>query len=504
MTPPNPASAAPVPPPGPGPGPRVLPEWLGRRDACRYLHLVKAVFTDINRRLEAPPRPMQEGNTRSLLVLESVRYTVDADARWVAGYIAHKSVPFEPEIDNIEIGAPLDGPAWPYMLLIPWREAIAELCRAPGAPPNARADMVECLAGSVRRAEADNPRLHALRRAIGGWLALDPAVMAMAWKAAPGWPAPRLGAWTYSLVWRQQERFEQVARDAPHLLPLFCLAAGEYALPMKGEALAQLLQAARARRITRGGWRMLVNGGALAVTTPPPLFRMATRFEAALALAELAFACLPGRWLPQPFYDAMLALYVEDRTGAIPYAADWLSALPPRFLALAGREAARHEEAGTLPAFLDELREVGAWVREGARVHRHVAWSTLLERARTAGSLRRAAARAELLWPAPGGAVRAGGYTAVPLNTPRALVEEGLAMRHCAVTLVPLSRRDRTRLYSLRDASGRRVATMGLLPAAPAGWRLGQVAGFANGAVSAEVRAAAQAVVETLVGQAPT
>ena len=84
-------------------------------------------------------------------------------------------------------------------------------------------------------------------------------------------------------------------------------------------------------------------------------------------------------------------------------------------------------------------------------------------------------------WDSAVGEYCAGPYLVLPLVDARALVEESIAMRNCAASLIGECQLDGTRLFSVRDrVSGRRLAMIGLTVNASPPWKVLEVKGPAN------------------------
>jgi hypothetical protein len=88
--------------------------------------------------------------------------------------------------------------------------------------------------------------------------------------------------------------------------------------------------------------------------------------------------------------------------------------------------------------------------------------------------------------PAELAAIDLGDYHAVPLRSKRTLDAEGWHMQHCVGRFVEVCAQGRYRAFSIRDALGRRVATIGLRFQAGR-WRVHQCQGFRNANVIEDV-----------------
>ena len=85
----------------------------------------------------------------------------------------------------------------------------------------------------------------------------------------------------------------------------------------------------------------------------------------------------------------------------------------------------------------------------------------------------------ELVWESALDTCELGDYQIVPLTSSWALRQEGRAMRHCVGGYDEMCAQGRTRVFSIRDLMGNRVATMSLI-FRDDNWRLEQIKGYAN------------------------
>lgn len=89
----------------------------------------------------------------------------------------------------------------------------------------------------------------------------------------------------------------------------------------------------------------------------------------------------------------------------------------------------------------------------------------------------------ELVWESALGACEIGGYQILPLTSSWALRQEGREMQHCVGSYVEMCCKGRARVFSIRDLTGRRLATMSVA-INDSYWYLEQVQGVANSDVS--------------------
>jgi hypothetical protein len=154
---------------------------------------------------------------------------------------------------------------------------------------------------------------------------------------------------------------------------------------------------------------------------------------------------------------------------------------------------------GTLESFVEgDLADVLTWLQLESPVldHNQVrrGWRYL---ARQAGAWKAAAQAQAALhayrWTSLFQQTTLGGWTVEPITDAWQLHQEARAMRHCASQYLEACMDNRHRLFSIRNAFGKRVATLGLARQCRE-WETLEISGFANRPVGKDLRSAGREV----------
>ena len=340
----------------------------------------------------------------------------------------------------------------------------------------------------VRACRIEGP----LRDRLAEALALDPRIIKWTCLGLPLGELATIDSHQYSAVWRRQEDFAQLERECPALLRPYAAALHAGLLGQHPEPVRDLKLAFRDFGVGDIGWKILVN-------TP------SAYFDAVIANARnddlfdvylwAVHACLhAGMRLPKRVLDRLVMPHGREPGRRVLLDPTFPETYWTPFLRSLGRRLASVNGARELQVFLDgEFEDVYDWLEwedpaidaNQARagwawmVKQHRAWQ---EREREVALAR----RAEMRWEVPVPAFEYGPWRVVALRDSYELWEEGHHMRHCSRTYAEGCKNGDCIVFSIRNASGERVAT-GSLDSGLNQWEVGTLRAFANRPAGAAV-----------------
>jgi hypothetical protein len=327
------------------------------------------------------------------------------------------------------------------------------------------------LAETITRMARRTIDLRAMRARLEGALALDAELVALARRMRPhaGAGVEGAGGWL-ARVAASRDAAREMARLAPGLLPFLGALLAEPAdggLSASQPSLATIRGMLRAAGATPADWRFLLIDPARPVWRMVRAGRIRGVEDIARFLGDWArlHRGLPGdRRLPSALWEPLADTWVVRLTDHVSPPVRW--PFGPEVTAEAirrWREAARTGrgeefvagEYGLLVRWAADYAEEG---RPRLRSYRNA----LAAARRHDRRLRAAAATAAAgPWKFPPVPDLEGPWVVVPLRTPGDLVEEAIALHHCADRRADLCALGFTRLYSIRRrADGARIATI--------------------------------------------
>ncbi|WP_374514040.1 PcfJ domain-containing protein [Niveibacterium sp.] len=325
--------------------------------------------------------------------------------------------------------------------------------------------------------------------------------------------ANAVGTWfhfsTYERICRFRAAYEQIERDRRRMLPLFDLLLNQHSTWVQkavGGNPGNAMRWLRDAFITAGGtpliWRRLYNGSAPMLTIFSMLWREAQSRDIAMALlgqqflpplrllgvlARTTMQCLDEhrgspkhktvmleRVLPAILREAKSLLDAGDRAGLLAYASEV--------------EAQLHSLSDYLLCDDDAIGLAGPGVAWGTLVARSRAWHRDLDRRRRERDETERASALARRWLTAIDRFEEGGLVACALIDGQSLEEEAIAMDHCVDDYVAACLHGTSRIFSIRDAAGERVATAELT-VKRGSVRATQVLGAGNMRVPAAVKA---------------
>jgi hypothetical protein len=361
------------------------------------------------------------------------------------------------------------------------------------------------LVATITRMARRTINLRALRARLREALALDVGFVALALRMRP---RDGNGAWLARLATWHAAACE-MDRLAPGLLPMFgALLAepnGGDLLPSE-QPLAVIQRKLRAAGATRADWRFLLTDPARPVWHLVRAGRIRGIDDIAGFLADWARlhrGLPPDLRLPLALWEPMCATWTEPRDDRLRPPVRWpFGAAVTAEAIRRWREAAR---SGQGEAYVtDEFGLLVRWAADYAEEGRPrlTSYRNAVEAARRHDRrLRAAAATASSRpWDFPQSPEVFGRWIFVPLATPLDLVEEAIALHHCADQRAAACATGYARLYSIRRREdGKRLATLEVrwLPGC-GGPQLVELRGPLNRPVPEPLRALAQRFVQFL------
>jgi hypothetical protein len=345
-----------------------------------------------------------------------------------------------------------------------------------------------------------------LRARIRGGLAPDQTTISlMRWFRRFDGGRYRHTVSTYNRYRRERDAFLQLRQCSP-LFPLLSrwLTLPEIGAGGSAEASARLKQACLTQGVKLAQWRILAAPGAPLL----PAFQSFVRefmgdwhrepvedFLGVIALLE------PTRGIEPEVLRVILGMVGTQANPPDSYAA---SLAPVRNTL---RHIIRLIEAGKAPKSRDqrdaELHEICAWVADTAvrkllPQQRRQGWAFMIRSARQHSEQRQRALKLESLqWSVPRHPLTIGDFTVVPLTCGRDLWEESVDMRHCADLYGARCMAGTTLVLSVRDAGGRRKATLAL-ERKKGSWLLTHAVGRANRQLGKEFEELIEAMLSVL------
>lgn len=415
--------------------------------------------------------------------------------------------PFGSSMDNIDILNPLARPSWlVHVAARPGWFGFAFARHADGQDQlfGDQDGMTRALSRvtllGFRQLRHDKAMV-ALRRQLATTLTLHigPVLVNLAMHARLHPNSASLNARHLNLVWRHRTAFETMYRENPRLLTaltawlLHDKAHNKEQLP---DALPQMRRDLLASGLQSKAWRYLVQHGMRRLLpTQSSLSPWKALVATLRALSAARWPALPPRGFLRLLHDA------AGRPDSYDTAAD---GVPGWFWQMACHEA--HACKGDTRAYLDLFERIPYWawlVREFGlqpdHNQRRCVTTWLRDVAQTQEQLATSDDRpAWALWLQPVSWGEVAGVRVVPLLSPRALLQESIALHNCADSYAAHCQRETHVLLSLREHVTDRRMALACLERRGNSWVLGQVAGSCNRPVPAWVQRVATQAAEVV------
>ena len=341
------------------------------------------------------------------------------------------------------------------------------------------------------RSKLTHAELRAMREAIRAVLPLDPWAVSAARRAQLR-TAP-LRANVYNAVLRSREAVEKLEREAPNLIPLYLLFAGEDGFPTSGEPTWQLKTFLVSRGISQRLWRALAKARARLVKDFLVFYRDRTH-ETVLDFLHV-LDLLGTRSVPAKGFLWTLMTHhgtPDKPKGSYAPVVGSARAAWSRLAQLAedapDKDARkRHDET---------FHDIASWLTSAecatpARVLRRLDWDGFVRRTDEWKALREKAL-ASTCWSTPFDRLTFGDLEVVALKSGLDLWKEATAMRHCVDKFVDQCAAGTMLACSIRRAGVARPVATAAFVVAGGVWSVYGVVGFANATASAEAECIAR------------
>ena len=463
-------------------------------DARRKAALI-AAMRHLDAALDRPVRVVHVSGWREVEVLGAVSYLANLTDRVLRGMFTGTDGIKRAARGEVGLFPALHGAWWIAQALdsigIDWRDRPRAAPLDSGSPPVASpnspaalssppaAGMEQRFVARLLRLLRADARFRALRMRIAEQV-VGPDVLAMAVRARVPSPDGLVRLRDAELVWRHWDHYLEVARQAPGLLPLLTLYLSERPALCRPDAVlgrikANVLVGGRAdRRLGSRAWKYLLQHGARAFAEP---LRQAGRDGAGLHVVTRTLRSLAEAGLPAPPSAALWREWIAvngDPSADLDICAMWCG-LPVRVRRIVLHEDARRRRQPQYAQWVRQAAEVMWWAgnpqMSPLALPADADWA-LLQRLcarRRAEAVARMQA-AGFQWASLLGPCTIDGVQVVPLATGADLFDEGCAMHSCVADLIPHAVAGDRRYFSLRGASGRRLATVEI--ARRAEWQL--------------------------------
>ena len=476
-----------------GPSYRNVPDWAHHASAlvahclpapeiprCTpapdYASMRDAACGDLQRRFADPLRVVEVQGVRIVSVLDALVFAHNLQSRRIhaGAWRPDGTVEFN-FLNRIEIGRPFAGFAWLDVVLSQWCVLWPGFATVVGA-----AQMGGRMRNALKRWIREHINMQVQRQAFGAALKLEPRVVWMAERLERrrrhGW----LFADRYNAVGRHFQQLEWALAGSPPLFRLVGSALLDGQLVDPNEPVAATLRHLRTLGVSAAAWKTARRLGPRVFDLAIDRARNGRLFEVCvevLRLLEITDLQPPPDRLQQVLYSQ----HNLRGTDRVRFERGWCR-YPDWFLRSAARAARDAKNRAALESFVaDEYLPAVEWLVDARprpdSNQKHAGWPWIR--------------RAVTTWlndPGPTwtGSTQAwhsaiesgffGGYHVFALRDPQALIEEGVAMRHCVADYIEECALGRARVFSLRDPnSGERVATAMLRRGAEGHWSLSEL-----------------------------
>lgn len=437
----------------------------GNLDHELLQRFIDDVWADILGRLAGPIRVTDSATERVVEVLGVVRYHVCKATGQIHVERLDRNLSFCRNADTVAVDPPMrPTPIWIEGIIHRWWEPLAAVMIDHSDSWLATAQRI------FWRAMYRSTHWKRLRYAVREALGLDPKILAWSRHGCPRHLNQSVTNRQYNRALSHRTAYAEVERDNPNLVWLLTMLLDELEGSPAENVVATMKDMLAQAGVTPAGWRLLANGtekdfrhirdwigpdGALkgrADEIPPWL-----RFMVALR-----------RKTPLPGVIRKLFLhdnFDKNREGQVRFRNVWLDVPVVKVIL---DEAVRRLSRGTLQSFTNEdLVEVVTWLEAEQpsfdKNQLKAGWKHLESRAvRWKVEVEAAKAFWHLKWHSALATTTIGAWTVVPIEDAWALRHEALRQHHCADRYLGKCLAGDYRIFSVRNAAGRPVATIGI------------------------------------------
>lgn len=341
---------------------------------------------------------------------------------------------------------------------------------------------------SLRRSTYWQRLRYALREAIRP----DPQILAWARAGRPRHNNRNVCDLLYNRTLRYKLQYAQVQKESPRLVWLLTFFLDEGLHVPEGQPIAWMKGDIESRQVTPAGWRLLANGSEKDFHHIRDWIGPADAFGQRVYELTAWLRCLLALRRTTPMAPAIRRLFLHDAfdTGEGPTLLFRNVRLPLPVARMVLAEAERRLLAGSMEQFVsDDLVDVMTWLgSEHATLASNqikAGWRHLARRAAEWKLAVEAAAELGVLaWDSVLGVTHADGWVVTPLTSVWQVRREALRQHHCADSYLAPCAAGKVRLFSVANAAGKSVATIGIV-CEEHGWRPIAIRAACNRAVTA-------------------
>lgn len=297
----------------------------------------------------------------------------------------------------------------------------------------------------------------------------------------------------YNEVQLEQSELLALEAQAPFLLPLWWGFRSVDFLPVFGEPLQRLKQSLIAIGGQPAQWRAIANSAGAGIKAYEILrkeFLVGSVHENMSQVVSVLSTLGANRFPPIWLLRLVLSMVGTMAKPSEHYATDLNAVYKPLRHVL--RLITAMPMATELPVLQAQTHSILRWVWDQQikvldRKQRQGGWTYLLDRATEYAKDKQSLLSVEnLYWQSPVPELEIAGHKVVPLNTGKALWDEAVNLKHCADVYAERCLKGQWSLFSVRDLTGKRRATISYERGCE-DWDFVQVCGTANSQVSESV-----------------
>ena len=475
----------------------VAQRFPGNVRVDEFEDLLGAIWSHIRGCSINPIQTTESHTLRAVTFMGAVRFTVHKYSRrvTVSQYGRQGDKVEMAQYDNatvIDLPVRIDG-FWLDAFLVPWMGRIADCLidhRRPGPGP----DWFAAIKLELQRAAGRSTHWQQVRWQLRDALQLDPQILLWCRKGRPtyrNYVTQRF----YNSVLSDRANYQRIQDDNPNLVWLYNFLCAEEIQPKGDQPVANMKAWLLSEGVSEAGWRLVANG-------KEQDFRHIIDFIDADGGIEGRHSFLAkwvrmlckmrrGRPVPRP----LTGMFEHDTyDGGRTELGDRVRfrdvAIQPGVLRSVLEEGERRLARGSHQSFIqDEVVEVMTWLQREMPVldknQLRRGWKYLAEQAvswkvecEAMDTLK------DLTWVSLLPETQIGAWTIVPLTDAWQLRHEAMTRRHCADQYLEQCVNGQARLFSVRNALGKSVATIGI-ELKGLRWSIFGFRGFANQPVSA-------------------
>jgi hypothetical protein len=290
----------------------------------------------------------------------------------------------------------------------------------------------------------------------------------------------------YNEVQLEQSELLALEEQAPFLLPLWWGFRSVDFLPVFGEPVKRLKQSLIAIGGPPAQWRAIVNSGHIGINTYETLYKeflVGNLHENLSQVISVLSTLGANRFPPIWFLRLVLSLVGTKAKPPLHYATELNAVYKPLRHVL--RLIDDMQKQSKIPALQTQTHSILRWIWDQQimvldRKQRQGGWTYLLDRATEYAQDKQSLLSVEnLYWQSPIPELKIAEQLVVPLTTGKALWDEAVGMKHCADLYAELCLKGQWLLFSVRDLTGKRKATISYKKIDEE-WKFVQVCGTAN------------------------